>query len=572
MKRIKLSIFAIFLIFSNAALWSQNQPKFRMVGGARSVINNQEIDVKDSIADKTTPKAKTGGYSLIDLGFNIMPNKQTEILGMIRIKNQYGGFFGGGVSFDVRQLWVKGIIADVVRYQLGDINIKQTPFTLYNHNEDLIKNQGPLNQIFQDIANYESFYKQNTWRQQGLSVDFGLNFAKGIDELNINGYLTRLNMTNFANTPERLLGGSTIDMVINPNLSVQYNISSVFDVTGTAADSNSFRNIVQTGALKYNQTLKTHLLEFKTEFGNSYNYFTTDKKSPTLYDYFYNPTLKYTNSKKRLNITVGYLNVGPYFRSPGAQSKRIDYQAVLSQFPLYRQYQNERPIHLQDILSDDRLYKTSISSKLMAYNPIINNVLPYGLATFNRKGFYILGSLKNKAENSEIQFSQYQLNEILGQGTSALKSYSMSQLQFNLSVSSILKLSKELKFTSTLLLQHTKRSGSYDFETVDLQSLQIASGLEWEFIKDFHFILGYNYLSGKGNDMISERNIYSEVIDFIKFNSQIEQSIWGTGLKFKFSKTTYLAFLYQMFHHNNKQNQFENYQMNQSNIIYNLTF
>jgi len=142
----------------------------------------------------------------------------------------------------------------------------------------------------------------------------------------------------------------------------------------------------------------------------------------------------------------------------------------------------------------------------------------------------------------------------------------------NLALGNMLKMSKELKLTTTLIMQNTKRSGTYDFESIDLNSLQIAAGIEWEFYKDFQFLLGYNYLSGKGNEMISERNNYTEVIDFIHFNSNIQQNILGTGLKFKFSKTTYLAFLYQMFNHNNKQNNFENYQMNQTNIIYNLTF
>ena len=136
-----------------------------------------------------------GGYALVDLGFNISPNKNTEILGMIRINNKYGGFYGAGVAFDVRQLWVKGIIADVVRYQLGDINLKQTPFTLYNHNEDQMISQPGVFQLQRDIVNYETFYKSNTWRQQGLSLDWGLQFNKFVKELNFNAYLTRMNAT-----------------------------------------------------------------------------------------------------------------------------------------------------------------------------------------------------------------------------------------------------------------------------------------------------------------------------------------------------------------------------------------
>ncbi len=568
----KVYITALLFIFGNLGLNAQNQPKFRMIGGARSILNNQSLEVLDSIPDKTTPKAKTGGYSLIDLGFNIAPNKQTEIMGMIRIKNQFGGFFGGGVTFDVRQLWLKGILADVVRYQIGDINIKQTPFTLYNHNEDLLRLQNPCNQIFQDIVNYESFYKTNTWRQQGLSLDFGLNFAKGIEEINFNGYLTRMNMTNFADVPERLLGGGTVDIIINSKLSGQYNVSSVFDVTGTATDSNAFRNIVQSAGIKFSENFKNHLIEFKSEFGNSFTYYTTDKKAPSLYDFFINPTLKFTHSKKLFSAQLGYLNVGPYFRSPGAQSKRIDYQAILSQFPLYRQTQNDRPTHLQDLFGDERLYRTSISSKLMAYNPIINNVLPYGTATFNRQGLYAQASFRNKKESVELLTSHYQLSEILGQGTSALRAFTMSQFQLNVSLGTLLNLRRNIKLTTTVLHQNTTRTGNFDFEAVNLESLQIASGLEWEFAKDFHLMLGYNLLNGNGNEQISERDNYTEVLDFQKFNSDYTQSIMGGGLKFNFSKQTYLAFLFQQFTHHNNSNVFENYKMNQTNIIYNLTF
>ena len=45
-------------------------------------------------------------YALLDLGIKINPNSKTEILGMFRINNKFGGFWGGGVSFDVRQLYI----------------------------------------------------------------------------------------------------------------------------------------------------------------------------------------------------------------------------------------------------------------------------------------------------------------------------------------------------------------------------------------------------------------------------------------------------------------------------------
>ena len=570
MMKLRLT-FTALIIFANS-LSGQISPKIKIIGGARSIIQNQDIQVFDSVADNKTAKAKAGGYSLIDLGFNIMPNKNTEILGMIRIKNQYGGFYGGGVTFDVRQMWLKGILADAVRYQLGDINLKQTPFTFYNHNEDNSVLQNPINHIQQEIVNYESFYKSNTWRQQGMSIDFGLNFAKHIEEVNFNGYLTRLNMTNFGDVPERLFGGGTIDLIANKNLSAQYNLSSVFDVTGTSLDSNSFRNVVQTVGFRHAHSWKNLDLTLKLETGTSHTYLTRDTLSPDLNDYFLNPSLSFDLPKSNFSITVAYLNVGPDFRSPGAQSKRVDYQSALTQFGLYKNNQVDRPIHLTDIFSDDKIYRTSINTKIMAYHPLINNVLPYGLATFNRNGFYSNLNWKNVAKSININWAHYMLSEIRGQGTKALKKYTMSQVQLGVDVNKFIKLERKLKLSTSLVYQQTDRISDIDFEKVNLNSIQLATGLEWEVATNFDFMLGYTMLKGDGNDQISLRNNYSQVTDFQNYSSKETQTILAAGLKYNFSNKTYLGLLYQQFEYVNDNFTYDNYKMNQISIIYNLLF
>ncbi len=564
----------IIILFTSWAFNGNAQisPKVKITGGARSIINNQNIQVNDSIPDKTTPKGNAGGYALIDLGFNISPNKNTEILGMIRIKNQYGGFFGGGVSFDVRQLWVKGIIADAVRYQLGDINLKQTPFTFYNNNEDLLINQNPVTKMQQEIVNYETFYKNNTWRQQGASIDFGLNFSKYLQEINVNGYLTRLNMTNFGNVPERLFGGSTVDFIVNDHLSAQYNLSSVFDVTGTGTDSNSFRNIVQTGAFKYANTFKNYPIVLKGEFGNSSMYYTVDPKAPKLNDFFLNPSAQISFPKLNIDLELGYLNVGPDFRSPGAQSKRINYNSALTSFGLYKQTQADRPVSLGDIMGDNKLYNNGISNKIMAYHPLINNVLPYGLATFNRNGAYGIAKWSNKEKGLSADWAHYQLSEIRGQGTKNLKKYTMSNLQLGWNLSKVLKLKKSLKISTAVSYQQTSRTGEFSYEKVDLQSIQSAFGFEWEFAKQLELVGGYTGLQGKGHDQMSSRNFYTEVTDFKDYNVNLSESITAVGLRFRFTEKAYFGIMYQSFNYDNKAQAFDNYKINQTLIIYNLLF
>ena len=144
--------------------YGQKGKKVQFVGGARSLMSSSTFSSDPS--DTITIAKSNGGYALIDLGVKINPNKDTEILGMFRIRNDFGGFWGSGVSFDVRQLYVRGVAANLLRYHIGNIDYKMTPYTFYNHNADILTASSGAMAIKEDIFNYESFYKGNTWRQQ----------------------------------------------------------------------------------------------------------------------------------------------------------------------------------------------------------------------------------------------------------------------------------------------------------------------------------------------------------------------------------------------------------------------
>ena len=137
---------------------------------------------------------------------------------LFRSNNKLGGFYGGGVNLDVRQVWLKGVIANVVRYQLGDINYKLTPYTFYNHDEDIQLTLPGVFNLQREIVNYENFYIKNTWRQQGATADFGLEFAKFIKEIKFNGFINRINVSDFNSMPDRFFGGGNIGIQQSNNL------------------------------------------------------------------------------------------------------------------------------------------------------------------------------------------------------------------------------------------------------------------------------------------------------------------------------------------------------------------
>ncbi|MFN5794614.1 MAG: hypothetical protein ACK455_07440, partial [Bacteroidota bacterium] len=286
-------IVTILILLNTVLLYGQNDRKINFVGGARSLLNANTISVSDSLPDTVSVKKNNGGYAIMDMGLLIKPNKNTEIMGMFRIRNEFGGFWGSGVSFDVRQLWLKGVVANALRYQLGDINLKQTPFTLYNHHADQIDSLPAIFDLQRNIVSYDRFYtKNNSWRMQGANVDFGLNFSKIIKELNFSGLITRLNATNFSNIPDRLMAGGSVNVVQSKYFEIAYNVNSVFDVKGTILDSNIFKNTVSTFDWKIKKEISGNLISLGGEAGTSKHYFSADTLAPNLSDYFVNAFAK----------------------------------------------------------------------------------------------------------------------------------------------------------------------------------------------------------------------------------------------------------------------------------------
>ena len=99
-----------------------------------------------------------------------------------------------------------------------------------------------------------------------------------------------------------------------------------------------------------------------------------------------------------LKITLGYRYVDHNFRSAGAQTRRINFEAENNPnlYPYYTNAQISRPISVFDLLSDEKLYNQELRGNLMIFNPVYSNVLPYGDATPNRHGFYAQSKFKHK--------------------------------------------------------------------------------------------------------------------------------------------------------------------------------
>lgn len=563
MKSIYLGIIAIFCLFEVSA---QQGKKVQFMGGARSLVSHSDIS---SDGDTVTAPRSTGGYALLDVGIKINPNKNTEVLGMFRINNAFGGFWGGGVDFGVRQLYVRGVARNIFRYHIGNIDYKLTPYTFFNHNQDFLTSSIGTMRIKQDVVDYETFYSKNTWRQQGASLNFGLEFPKAIDELEFNGFITRLNPTDFNNILERLYGGGNIIITQSKHAQIGINHVSVFDLGGTANDSNVYNNNVS--SLTYNFTFGEDDLTYGLD-GESGIGSTSQALFPEsdLSDYFIHAR-GFVNIKKwRLNLDLGYMDNGADFRSFGAQSKRINYNAQNTFFDRYTNNQILRGISAYDLYNDPTLFNQGITVGPMDYNPAINNVLPYGVATFNRRGAYLGASYHDKEKIIEANAKVYYLNEIRGQGTTALKSFIMANIGAMLHANKFWDGKKEWNLQLGLNQQQTTRTGTFDFENINLSSTQLNVGLEGEIIDNLFLMGNVFLLSANGNEQLPVRDNDDVIVNYLAYSVNGQEMNVSGGLRLNFSKDVYLALMYE-----SNANSFitdAEYQLDQFSIFYVMKF
>jgi hypothetical protein len=237
--------------------------KVVFTGAARGLYYGDKID-HDKMEDSITIPRTNSGHTLVDLGMNIRPNRNTEIQGMVRVRNDYGGFWGSGVSFDIRQLYIKGVAGGVVRYQLGDINYKLSPYTLSNTQQEIIT-QGPV--VFQQqtrLMNYDNFYAaDSSWRQQGAAAEFGLQFSKFVRELQFHTVATRVRTTDFGSINDRLFAGYNVNLVQSNFFEVGINHVTLFDIAGTSRNLSTFHNPVTTGTLLLKKDISNLKMKLK---------------------------------------------------------------------------------------------------------------------------------------------------------------------------------------------------------------------------------------------------------------------------------------------------------------------
>lgn len=538
------------------------------------------IDGEALEGDTVTPRNLTDGEFLLDLKVNARPNEKTEVQSILRLRNEFGGFFGAGQSVEVRELWARGIIADRVEYRVGDMDVEMSPYTFYIPEEEGTVNLPDAFEMQRELIYYEQFYTDpHSRRMQGAKLNFGLKFTRIIRDADFRGFIARVRGTDFFTVPTRWVSGGearfntmTLYDAWRTRAQIGFNLIHTFDDLQSGDANTGIRNTVYTvdfDAVVYeNDKMRYRLFgeagQSRLKSLNDSITFFTDE------DFFVDAKVGVDLKEKNLSVYAGYSDVGPDFFSIGAQSKRVEFDAEQFYYDRIGQEQTDRPITLFDLSRDRAVYTYQLSDRLMDYDPRFSNTFPYGPATPNRRGLnygadYALQGLT-------VSLKGAVMSEIRGQGTEELKDFALVRAAANVDVSDYLEWDNNLRLTLGYQFENTNRGG-VELEQVDLTSNLVEAGIEIELFTDFELLFGAKLLQAEGSEYIPRIDEFNDVLDFPRRTRYDDtETLLAGGLKYTFKEGIYLTLQYQSFDASGREGTFRDYTLDQFFVLYTMNF
>lgn len=534
-------------------------PEFSLNGLGRSIITNNTLSGELPDANEGIQTRDVSGYNMFDLQTNMNLDSTFFAEAIFRTRSPFGTSFGSLTNFEFRQFKMGGNL-DGFKYELGDIRVEMTPYTVFNSD---LAGTGFDSQIFKErreISEYENFNDGNTWLLQGAAGQYGWSIG---DEggLGIYAFTTRTANTNELEVADRLLSGGRLEYAHDKNIKLGLNVVSMYDLV-VETSAFSYQNNVITGDLKYTREIGGNRLDFSLEAGGSiYNYSDNVNDVDTAYeDMVIDLDVDYLLAEKGIKLGAEFRRVGAVFASPTAQSRRFNPTVNPSLL-------NARGGQIYfDQFSDEFVYNNSISAQLMPFFQIYNNIAPYGDATPNRLviGAYAETDTSLKSFTAGVAFDYG--TELVGEGGDDKRTFVVVTGGGIAHLGNLMGTDRLIDVNAGVRYEQTTRDG---FADVNLTSTLVDFGIAAEVIKKVDLMVGMKFFSATGNEFIANRDDFNLVESFTEYEADMNEMILSGGFRIRFSKKQAFSLNYNMV--NSTNNILTNGSYNLGQLFFNYT-
>jgi hypothetical protein len=274
-----------------------------------------------------------------------------------------------------------------------------------------------------------------------------------------------------------------------------------------------------------------------------------------------------------LSVEAGWKYVSSDFRSPGAQTKRVNYNYQPSSFGRITNDQLVRNLTSFDLMREADVYNRQLSSNLMLFQPKYDNITPYGTATPNRQGLTVNARYVSPKQLFEISATQLMLQETRGEGTLLPRKFMRSEVKAIAHLSKRFG-SREKLFDVTIRYRtdNTSREAEENVKAVDLSTQIFSVGLEYEFMENWDLMLGVQQIDFNGFDYTAVRNNFSEIFNFREYQTDGSEFMQAAGVRYRFSDKSSLSMNLSNFKNTDAFDATQNYNVRQFMLLYQMNF
>jgi hypothetical protein len=565
-----LKYFIIILFLYSQSEMAIAQLDVNINGVGRGILSNNQLSGPVLHGDTASPRKGLSGYFLFDMSMSASKGTELRTNVVLRLKQPWGEFYGETTPFEFRQFQVMGDLR-WLHYELGDIDLEQTSYTVFNNNEMYHQFEADPFKARRQIVEYENFNKGNVWRLQGVKLGTVAYIDKSwLKEVQIKSYGVRTNTTNDANTPDRILAGGTIKSIISEGHTIGFNYSGLLDVPLDGYTTN-YRNNVGTLDINHRLVNQSNFKLFLTGEGglSSNKYYKSSIDSTREHiGYFYDVSLK-AQAKKGLGLKVGYKNVGLWFTSPASQTLRVNVNQPTMLFTNIYNNTTPRPQMMYDRFTQEQIYNRTLSPILQSYVPYYGNISPYGDATPNRQGLTLALASAPEKEKFEFNVTAKAMTEVQAIGSTELRHFIGAYSGCRIGLDSILGMTRKFKMTFGAQYESTNRSQG----NINLKTMIGDGGITYNILRSCDFMFGVKVLNANGHEVMPIRNTIGDIITYqdVYVKNHIE-TIYSTGFKLIFNEYTNFYVNYNLVSTQDKQTVNAAYNLNQLFMNFNLTF
>ena len=512
-------------------------PSFELGGLARGVADIGFLSPEDTVVQDVSVES----HALYDLALRGEITPKAEVYIELRLGTNLALFDTSASYAQVRRVVLSGSLLDNWSYEIGDVDVAWTPFTIWNSLSEGVVNESMLFAQWRQLQNYENFSVTEAWRLRGVRFHGGWTRDSGT-KLKSSSFISRIQESDEVFRPDVIFAGSALEWIRN-RASLAIRAQDFATLGSTVIEGKSSQVVGFSGEASWTcddwtlrgeagGSLATRLVEDEVQ---------AYPAGAVRGGYWHlSGTFQF---KEDWKARVSARSVSDTYISPGAQTKRILYSQSPQVFPLLNNGQWGRSLMQGDLLTarthfqQGRPWNRVIQRGLMPFDPRYGTAMPYGLATPNRRALSADLEQGKPEDLWSIRASLSILQDLTPEGSPNRRHFLNTLLSGHANLDQWWHGSRTVRLQGGWQRQRVSRAEAA-LDPVNVSVNVLDAGLDWFVSETFVMSYGIKRIAAEGLDYLALRNQDFTVIGFDRVDLNVRDELHALGLTWRLNDNT----------------------------------